>query len=175
MPVIRQNRMRRRGRWAGLRPVAARVYGRSMAGSSGVPRRSIAVMSLGGRSLPDGPARNAARQLPAVSSRRFPLRGNRACQRTVAGPWQDRAEWSCRTGPGLARESLAGCERWPRRPGFQGGTVSGACPAGGVRPSAAAGRRLSGVPGRVQDGSGTMRCSRTQLDLMGHDPKPASR
>jgi hypothetical protein len=49
------------------------------------------------------------------------------------------------------------------------------CPAGGVRTSAAAGRWLSGVPGRVQDGSGTMRCSRTQLDLMGHDPKPASR
>jgi hypothetical protein len=45
----------------------------------------------------------------------------------------------------------------------------------GVRTSAAAGRRLSGVPGRVQDGSGTMRCSWTQLDLMGHDPKPASR
>ncbi len=36
-------------------------------------------------------------------------------------------------------------------------------------------RRLSGVPGRVQDGSGTVRCSWTQLDLMGHDPKPASR
>jgi hypothetical protein len=31
-----------------------------------------------------------------------------------------------------------------------------------------------GIPG-VQDGSGTMRCSRTQLDLMGHDPKPAPR
>src|ERR1035438_10198324 len=31
------------------------------------------------------------------------------------------------------------------------------------------------VPGRVQDGSGTMRCSWTQLDLMGHDPEPASR
>jgi hypothetical protein len=27
------------------------------------------------------------------------------------------------------------------------------CPAGGVRTSAAAGRRLSGVPGKVQDGS----------------------
>jgi len=34
---------------------------------------------------------------------------------------------------------------------------------------------LSGVPGRVQDGSRTMRSSWTQLDLMGHDPEPASR
>jgi hypothetical protein len=45
----------------------------------------------------------------------------------------------------------------------------------GVRISAAAGRRLSGVPGRVQDGTGAVRCSWTQLDLMGHDPEPASR
>jgi len=46
------------------------------------------------------------------------------------------------------------------------------CPAGGVLTSAAAGRRLSGVPGRVQGGSwdGEM-----QLDLIAHDPKPASR
>jgi hypothetical protein len=43
------------------------------------------------------------------------------------------------------------------------------------RASAAAGRWLSGLLGRGQDGNGTMRCSRTQLDLMGHDPKPASR
>jgi hypothetical protein len=49
------------------------------------------------------------------------------------------------------------------------------CPAGGVGASAAAGRWLSGVPGRVQDGSGAVRCSWTQLDLMAHDPKPASR
>ncbi len=45
----------------------------------------------------------------------------------------------------------------------------------GVRGSAAAGRWLSGVPGRVQDGGGTVRCSWTQLDLMGHDPEPAPR
>jgi hypothetical protein len=56
-----------------------------------------------------------------------------------------------------------------------GGTLSGACPAGERRASAAAGRWLSGLLGRGQDGNGTMRCSRTQLDLMGHDPKPASR
>jgi hypothetical protein len=49
------------------------------------------------------------------------------------------------------------------------------CPAGGVRTSAAAGRQLSGVPGRAQDGSGAVRCSWTQLDLMGHDPEPVSR
>ena len=39
----------------------------------------------------------------------------------------------------------------------------------------AAGQWLSGVPSRVQDGSGTVRCSWTQLDLMAHDPKPGSR
>jgi hypothetical protein len=44
----------------------------------------------------------------------------------------------------------------------------------GLRQSAAPGRRLSDVPGRVQDGGGTMRCSRTQLDFMGRDPKDAS-
>ena len=40
------------------------------------------------------------------------------------------------------------------------------CPAGGVRTSAAAGQQLSGVPGRVQDGSwdGEM-----QLDSAGLD------
>jgi hypothetical protein len=124
---------------------------------------------------PDGPARNAARQLPAVSSRRFPLRGIGP----ASGPWRDRGR-TARTGPavpvpGSPGNLWRGCERWSCRSDFQGGTVSGACPAGGVRPSAAAGRWRSGVPGRVQDGSGTMRCSRTQLDLMGHDPKPASR
>jgi hypothetical protein len=45
----------------------------------------------------------------------------------------------------------------------------------GVRPSAAAGRRLTDVAGRVQEGGEAMRCSRTQLDFMGHDPKPAPR
>jgi hypothetical protein len=45
----------------------------------------------------------------------------------------------------------------------------------GVRPSAAAGRRLTDVPGRVQEGGEAMRCTGTQLDFMGHDPKPASR
>ena len=37
---------------AGLRLLVARVYGRSMAGTCGVPRRSGAVMSRAGRSLP---------------------------------------------------------------------------------------------------------------------------
>jgi hypothetical protein len=143
---------------AGLRPVAAQVYGRSMAGTCGVPRRSIAVMCLMlADRCPDGSARNAARQLPAVSSRRFPLRGNRACQRTVAGSWQDRADRadrSCGTGPGLVRILWRGCERWPCRSDFQGGTVSGACPAGGAgigcgRPVAQ--RRARPGPGRQQD------------------------
>ncbi len=112
---------------AGLRLVAERAHGRSMAGTCGVTRRSIAVMSVAGRSLPGWPARSGARQLPAVSSRRFPLRGNRACQRTVAGP----------RGPssvpvlGSPGNLWRGCERWQCGSDFQGGTVSGACPARG--------------------------------------------
>ena len=45
---IKQNRMLGVVVGAGLRSVAAWVYGRSMAGNSGVPHRSIAVMSLAG-------------------------------------------------------------------------------------------------------------------------------
>ena len=74
--------------------------------------------------------------------------------------------------------ALSGCEKWPRRSDFQGGTVSAGIrrmSGRGVRASAAAGLWLSRVPGWVQDGSGTMRCNWTQLDLMGLDPKPASR
>src|ERR1019366_7155174 len=59
--------------------------------------------------------------------------------------------------------------------GFQGGTHPAHVRPGEWRASAAAGRWLSGVPGPVQGSSGTMRRSWTQLDLMGHDPKPASR
>jgi hypothetical protein len=97
-------------------------------------------------------------------------------QRTAAGPWQERADQSCRTGPGARPESLAGCERWyPCRSDFKVGHIRRMYGRGEWRALPAAGRWLSGVPGRVQDGGGTVRCSRTQLDLMGHDPKPASR
>jgi hypothetical protein len=130
----RQNRMRRRGRCAGPALVAARVYERSMAGSSGVPRMSIAVMSLAGRSLPDSPTSNAARQLPAVSSRRFSLRGNRACERTVAGPpgnlWRGvkdgRADRISRVGQYLTAHVRPG--EYRQRLRQTGG--SAVCPAG---------------------------------------------
>jgi hypothetical protein len=107
------------------RLTAAQVYGRSMAGTCGVIRRSSAVMSLAGRSL---------RGWLGMYWRASCLR----CPRTVSffagiglvsGPWQDRADRSCRAGPGIGRESL-GCERWPCKSDFQGVTVSGACPAG---------------------------------------------
>jgi len=60
--------------------------------------------------------------------------------------------------------------------GFQGGTLSGACPAGGVgghAPRQAGG--FAACPAGSRTAVGTTRCSRTQLDLTGHDPKPASR
>lgn len=54
------------------------------------------------------------------------------------------------------------------------------CRPGSPRRRGSGGHRLRqagglAVPGRVQDSSGTVRCSRTQLDLMGHDPEPALR
>jgi len=70
---------------AGLRPLAAQVYERSMAGTCGgtpqVDRGHEPCWQVAVRM-----ARHVmARQLPAVFSRRFPLRGDRACQQTVAG------------------------------------------------------------------------------------------
>jgi hypothetical protein len=117
-----------------MRPVAAigllEIDGRYYRAA----RRPIAVMSLIGRSLAGWLGTQCGpHKLPALSSRRFSLPGNRA---------------------------------------KLGGTVSGACPVGEYGFWL---RRLSGVPGPVQDGSGAMRCSRTQLDSMGHDPKPATR
>ena len=59
-----------------------------------------------------------------------------------------------------------------RRSAFQGGTVSSAFPAGEYVHRL---RWLRSVPGRVQDGGGTVRCTWTQLDSMAHDPGPAAR
>jgi hypothetical protein len=162
-----QNRMCRRGRWGWPAPAGGaglrEVDGRYLRGIPQVERGHEPCWPVAARM-----ARHVmARQLPAVSWRRFPLRGNRACQRTVAGPRGPVLPCRSRDWPGI----LAGGVNGGRADRIsQGVTVSRACPAGGVRPSAAAGRWLSGVPGRVQ-----MRCSSTQLDLMGHDPKPASR
>jgi hypothetical protein len=52
----------------------------------------------------------------------------------ASGQWRDRGR-TARTGPavpvpGSPGNLWRGRERWPRRPGFQGGTVSGARPAG---------------------------------------------
>ena len=86
---------------------------------------------------------------------------------------------TARTGPvvpvpGSPGNLRRGCERWPGGSDFQGGTVSAYVRPGSTA-SASAGRWLSGVPGRVQTAVGTVRRSWTQLDLMGHDPEPASR
>src|ERR1700733_9195917 len=85
----------------------------------------------------------------------------------MAGSWQDRADWFCLPVLGLVRESLAEVGKMPCRSNLRGvGSIwHMSCPAGGVRTSAAAGRRPSGV-GRVQDGSwgGEM-----QLDSAGLD------
>src|SRR5450755_4928972 len=76
---------------AGLRPVTARDYERSMAGSSGVSHRPIAVMSLAGWQVAARMARHVMQRAQVARGVLAPLllRGSRACQRTVAGPWQD--------------------------------------------------------------------------------------
>ena len=92
----------------------------------------------------------------------------------ASGPWQDRVDRPAVLVPG-SPGNLGGGVRDGRADRI---SRVGQYPAHfrpGSTGSAAAGRWLRGVPGRVQDGSGTMRCSWTQLDLMGHDPELASR
>jgi hypothetical protein len=119
---------------AALRPVAARVYGRSMAGSSGVARRSIAVMSLAGWQIAGRMARHVLRR---ASCPRCPRAASLfAGVGPDSGQWRDRGRTG-RTGPvvpvpGSPGNLWRGCERWPCRSDFQGGTLSGACTAGGV-------------------------------------------
>ena len=89
-------------------------------------RSALVEYSSGTRSLPGWLGTWAAR----TSCPRCPCASLFAGIGPASGQWQDRADRSCRAGPGLAGESLAGCERWPCRSDFQGETVSGACPAG---------------------------------------------
>jgi len=126
----------------------------------------------------DGQVCNAARQVPAVSSGRFPLRGKSGLP---AGRWRDRGR-TARICPACRSSGLSGnlwrrCERCPCRSDLQGWEVSGTCP---VRPGKYGHRlRQAGGSAVCPAGSrmavGTVRCSWTQLDLMGHDPEPASR
>jgi hypothetical protein len=117
-----------------------------------------------------------ARQVPVVSSGRFPLRGKSGLP---ADRWRDRgrtAGWSCLPVLGLVRGTFGGGVKDARADRIsKGGKYPVHVLSGRGSAGIGCGRRLSGVPGRVQDGSGAVRCSRTQLDLMGHDPKPASR
>ena len=81
---------------AALRPVAARVYGRSMAGSSGVARRSIAVMSLAGWQIAGRMARHVLRR---ASCPRCPRAASLfAGVGPDSGQWRDRGRTG-RTGP----------------------------------------------------------------------------
>ena len=118
---------------------------------------------------------NVARQLPAVSSTPLLLRSKSGltedkhrrdrggvCGLASAGTWHVRTLAKVGKMP-ADRMSKGGCQVVRHR----------VLSVRGVR-SIRCGWRLSGVPGRVQDGSGAVRCSWTQLHLMGHDPKPAS-
>ena len=52
-------------------------------------------------------------------------------QRTAAGPWQERADQSCRTGPGLARNLWRGVNDGVRADRISRWDTSGACTGGG--------------------------------------------
>jgi hypothetical protein len=172
--------MRRRGRWGWL--ACARWRHRSTGGRWQVPAGYPAGRSRSCASCWQIAARMARHVMRRASCPRCPRAASLfAGIGPASGQWRDRGRTgrTGRTGPAVLV---------PGSSGFFGGGVKdgradrisrvGQYPAHvrpGERASAAAGRWLSGVPGRVQDGSRTMRCSRTQLDLMGHDPKPASR
>jgi hypothetical protein len=141
-----------------------------MAGICGVARRSIAVMRLAGRPLPGWLGTWVAR----TSCPRCPCASLCAGVGSASGQWQ-----TARTGPAAPVPGSPG-NLWRGVKDGRADRISrvGQYPAHvrpGVRASAAAGRWLSGMPGRVQDGGGTVRCSWTQLDVTGHDPEPASR
>jgi hypothetical protein len=165
--------MRRRGRWgwpapgggAGLRE----VDGRYLRGTPQVERGHVPCWQVAARM-----AWHVMRYASCPRCRR--AASLFAGVGPASGQWRDRTDRSCRTGPGLARESLAGVSTMAVQIGFpRWDTIRRMYGRGEWRASAAAGRWLSGVPGRVQDSSGAVRCSWTQLDFMGHDPKPASR
>jgi hypothetical protein len=89
---------------------------------------------------------------------------------------------TAQVGPASRSSGLSGNlwrrrERCPCRSGLQRWEVSGTCP---VRPGEYGHRlRQAGGSAACPAGSGTavgtVRCSWTRLDLMGHDPQPASR
>jgi hypothetical protein len=125
--------MRRRGRWGWPAPDDGAGPRRSMAGSSGVPHRSIAVMSLAGWQIAGRMARHVMRR---ASCPRCPRAASLfAGVGPASGQWRDRSR-TARTGPavqvpGSPGNLWRGRERWPCRSDFQGGTLSGACTAGG--------------------------------------------
>ena len=162
----------RRSRWDGLHLVVVRVSQRPVAGRSGVSGRSITVVSLAGRSLPGWPGMSCG-ALGAAFLGSFPSsREVRVCQRTDGGIVAGPRGFVCLPVLELVRESLAEAGGCPCRSDLQGWEVSGTCP---VRPGEYGHRlRQAGGSAACSAGSrtavGAVRCSWTQLDLMGHDP-----
>ena len=129
---IRQNRMRRRGRWgwpapggvAGLRE----VDGRYLRGSSQVDRGHEPCWQIAARMARHVMRRASCPRCPRAASLFAGIR-------PASGQWRDRGR-TARTSPavpvpGSPGNLWRGCERWPCRSDFQGGTLSGACTAGG--------------------------------------------
>ncbi len=169
---IKQNRMGPRGRWGWPAPGGGagprEVDGRYLRGNSQVHRGHERCWQIAARMARHVVGHASCPRCPRAASL-FEGIG------PASGQWQDRAD-------------RPPYRSWARRGIFGGGVRDGSAdrisrvgqyPAharpGGGRASAAAGWWLSGVPGRIQDSSGAMRCSKTQLDLMGHDPEPSSR
>jgi hypothetical protein len=88
----------------------------------------------------------------------------------ASGQWQNRAD-PADPVPGSPGNLWRGCERWRCGSDFQGRTVSVACSAREY------GHRLrqAGSSAACPARSSTSLANEMQLDLTGHDPKPASR
>jgi hypothetical protein len=119
---------------AGLRLVAVRVNGRSMAGSSGVPQRSIAVMALAGWQIAGRMARHAMR---CASCPRCPRAASFFAEiGPVGGQWRDRRR-TAQKGPAVPVPGSLGNPWRAVNDGraeriSKAGQLSGACAVGGV-------------------------------------------
>ena len=122
---------------------------------------------------PDGRRRARSPRCPRVAS--F-FAGNRVCQRTDGGIVAGQCGLVLPAGPRVCPGIFSGGGQDARADGStrMRSIRHMSCPSGEYGHGCAQADDSAACP-TVQDGSGTVRCSWTQLDLMGRDPEPASR